>query len=678
MTKSILYIFLICITLISHAEVLTHVGRATQLDITLENQKSDTCNIEVAFPNGTSIQKEITRANPIAKVEFVPNQEGPQKIEWKGKLRLRGLSTTFACDGQGSLSVTALSLPEFNMAKWKDLTSSYNSTKLICLDNGLKSIKPSNDVKDTTTIKDVNFEDQAAKNIRAVCEQYAEYQLKKDKQCKNNGIDTLCNEAFLLTIGNEKVQIDTNDLYPKIFIASKIEIINKETESGKQSRIEKEIARNKSNGPVNIDGPNDNTINKFTIIAVCSDNYERGLDITYVNQSVNAILQGGFDWGGRVASGYGCRAQNTVIQNSKFISKVSYEGERDNVGVYSLQIDNSMSAVVMGPVKKSFDVRKFKVYETTASPLLQQVFSKKWMMGISCKENGGTFVEYSDKFPTGQAMTMGGKRNTSDSQKSISIFQVTGPSTFIHTYAMYAEGNGLMMGATNQNPDFRVFKAVKFYELVSPNKLVYTGTETKFNFDQLLQNKKVVIENTEIKGTTQDCDSSANLNFDTKYKPEIVKLKNSICYVREEDVKEYKLNSCNIDEIKSKIETADQKRRSVELLVFNPDMTAGANILVNNSITAELFQQNSQKLGSRWKNGFLINPFNYSKNESLLKDSQVADSPRDCLKTYNVSKVKDRLELSFKNGSASCSDFDLNMAKMFDSQNRKWLLLSKQ
>jgi hypothetical protein len=677
MTKSILCIFFSCITFISHAQILTYVGRTTQVDITADNQKSDTCNIEIAFPNGTSIQKEITKANPVAKVEFAPNQEGPNKIEWKGKLRLRGLSTTFACDGQGSVIVNALSLSEFNSVKWSELTSNYNSAKLVCLDNGLKSLKATADLKDVATVKDINFEDQGSKNIRSICEQYGDYQLKKDKQCKNNGIDTLCNEAFLLTIGNEKVQIDFNDIYPKLFVASKIEIINKETESGKQSRIEKEIARNKNNGPVNIDSPSDNTINKFTALLACSDRNER-LHIFQVNQAINAVMQGGFDYGGRVASSYGCRAQNTVIQNSKFLSKLNYFGERDEVGVYSLQIDEGMSALVIGPAKKNLDLNRFKSYETTNSPLLQQVFSKKWMMGISCKENGGTFVEYSDKFPIGEAMTMGGKRNINDSQKSISIFQVTGPNTFTHTYAMYAEGNALMMEATNQNPDFRVFKAVKFYELVSPNKLVYKGTETKFNFDQLLKNKKVVIENTEIQGTKQDCDSSATLNFDNKYKPEIVKLKNSVCYVSADQVKEYNLSTCNIDDIKSKIETPDQKRKSVELLVFNPDMTGGAKILVTNSITAELFQQNSQNLGSKWKNGFLIEPFTYSKNESLIKDTAVADSQKNCLKTYNVSKGKDGLELSFKSGSASCSDVDINIAKMIDSRNRKWLLLSKQ
>jgi hypothetical protein len=107
-------------------------------------------------------------------------------------------------------------------------------------------------------------------------------------------------------------------------------------------------------------------------------------------------------------------------------------------------------------------------------------------------------------------------------------------------------------------------------------------------------------------------------------------------------------------------------------------MTGGSKILVTNSITAELFQQNSQNLGSRWKNGFLIEPFTYSKNESLIKDTAVADSQKNCLKTYNVSKIKDGLELSFKSGSASCSEVDINIAKMFDSRNRKWLLLSKQ
>jgi hypothetical protein len=148
MTKSILCIFFSCITFISHAQILTYVGRTTQVDITADNQKSDTCNIEIAFPNGTSIQKEITKANPVAKVEFAPNQEGPNKIEWKGKLRLRGLSTTFACDGQGSVIVNALSLSEFNSVKWSELTSNYNSAKLVCLDNGLKSLKATADLKD--------------------------------------------------------------------------------------------------------------------------------------------------------------------------------------------------------------------------------------------------------------------------------------------------------------------------------------------------------------------------------------------------------------------------------------------------------------------------------------------------------------------------------------------------
>jgi hypothetical protein len=120
--------------------------------------------------------------------------------------------------------------------------------------------------------------------------------------------------------------------------------------------------------------------------------------------------------------------------------------------------------------------------------LLQYVFSKKWSLNnFPCNSNGGTYMVLSNDDTSGEVMTMNGKSQGGNSQKATHKFTVTGNNSFTFEQTIYTEGNQFMENAMH-GADKVVSKTIKYYRLVTPKRLEYSGEIRMINLDVLMKN----------------------------------------------------------------------------------------------------------------------------------------------------------------------------------------------
>jgi len=119
--------------------------------------------------------------------------------------------------------------------------------------------------------------------------------------------------------------------------------------------------------------------------------------------------------------------------------------------------------------------------------LLQYVFSKKWSLNnFPCNSNGGTFKVLLNDDPWGEIWTMNGKSQGDNPQKATHKFTVTGNNSFTFEQTVYTEGNQFMESAMH-GPDKVVSKTIKYYRLVNPKRLEYSGEIKMINLDVLMK-----------------------------------------------------------------------------------------------------------------------------------------------------------------------------------------------
>ena len=235
--KKLLLILLVISSQFSVAQTLkATLGQPTQLPLRLFNQKSDKCNIDVIYPDGGSVQYDVSKPEYSINIPFTPNAEGLASFSWEGKFRMRGFASLFACEGNGKLSVYVVPTNEVKMQRWKELGSKVSESQKSCLSTALNkaSIAFAWEGLDKDIPVDVN--EPAVKEIRGVCEKYSDYSLKQNISCKIGKLQSTCNEALQVTIEGVKKQIALGDIGEYISPKNKIEIVEVELDEAKVKR----------------------------------------------------------------------------------------------------------------------------------------------------------------------------------------------------------------------------------------------------------------------------------------------------------------------------------------------------------------------------------------------------------------------------------------------------------
>jgi len=240
MTKFKLTNLLIASCLLSTAvnaqSVKAVVGQANQVQLKIENQKSDQCNIEVTFPNGNKGEFVTSKPDYVVNIEFNPTSEGTNTFSWQGKFRMRGLKSLGACEGSGKLTLSAVPNNETKIQRWREVASKISDKQKTCINAGLKIVGESFDVNALAGEIKNDVNEPISKEIRSRCEKFSDVVLAKNSTCRVNEKQTLCDEYFEITIAGSKKQFMENQLFDYLFLKDQVQKLSVENSDAKNKR----------------------------------------------------------------------------------------------------------------------------------------------------------------------------------------------------------------------------------------------------------------------------------------------------------------------------------------------------------------------------------------------------------------------------------------------------------
>ena len=205
------------------------VGQNNQLQVKLENQKAEKCNIDVAFPNGSTAQYEVSKPDYIANIPFNPTVEGQNVITWQGNLRRRGLSSLTGCEGGGKISVYATPNNEVKTQRWNEIANKVSEKQKICITTGLKAINVNLELKTITGEINIDANEPPAVDIRNKCSKFADNNLIKNQICNIENRKATCDELYETTLNGEKKQFTEDQLLNYLFNKEPIITVSVET-----------------------------------------------------------------------------------------------------------------------------------------------------------------------------------------------------------------------------------------------------------------------------------------------------------------------------------------------------------------------------------------------------------------------------------------------------------------
>jgi len=224
--KSITCATLVLLCSVSTAQNLTAVvGQSNQIQAKLENQKSEQCNIEVTFPNGTKVEVVTTKPDYIAKIDFSPEVEGSNSISWQGKVRFRGLKSLVGCEGSGKITVIANPSNETKINRWSELAGKISDKQKACIAAGIKVVNGNVDFNALSGEISHDINEPIVKTIRGRCESFADNLLQKKQACNIENRKTFCDEMYEITINGEKKQFAEDQLLAYLFRREQIQKI---------------------------------------------------------------------------------------------------------------------------------------------------------------------------------------------------------------------------------------------------------------------------------------------------------------------------------------------------------------------------------------------------------------------------------------------------------------------
>ena len=177
-------------------ELPVGVQSQVSLQIKLPNETGK-CNIEITVPGQAKFEREVTAPNFQALVEFTPPAEGSFPIEWRGKLKKRGLNSVLGCDGAGKVMVVGKTSASDIAAKWSDYFSKSKPEAVECVRLGLEINQVLFESTDPAA-KLVAPNDSSVKPIFEKCDSFfRQKQPQQNYACTiPGGIKTFCNELF--------------------------------------------------------------------------------------------------------------------------------------------------------------------------------------------------------------------------------------------------------------------------------------------------------------------------------------------------------------------------------------------------------------------------------------------------------------------------------------------------
>lgn len=200
------------------------------------------CNIEISVPGQAKFEREVNAPNFQASVDFTPPGEGSFPIEWKGKLKKRGLNSVLGCDGAGKVLVTGKPSASDIAAKWSDYFSKSKTEAVECVRLGLEINQVLFESTDPAA-KLVTPNDSSVKPIFEKCDSF--FRARQPQQnfaCTiQGGIKTFCNNLYAERgVDGRLKAISKTEAIKLHFSGKEWSLGNVETEEAKSIRLKAE------------------------------------------------------------------------------------------------------------------------------------------------------------------------------------------------------------------------------------------------------------------------------------------------------------------------------------------------------------------------------------------------------------------------------------------------------
>ena len=120
------------------SQISVMLGQTTQIPLNIKVANDTTrCNLEISIPGQNKFEREVSAPDFQTLLDFTPPNEGVFVIEWKGRLKRRGLNSVLGCDASGKVVVSAKPGTDQIAAKWNDYFSKIKPEGAECVKTGM-------------------------------------------------------------------------------------------------------------------------------------------------------------------------------------------------------------------------------------------------------------------------------------------------------------------------------------------------------------------------------------------------------------------------------------------------------------------------------------------------------------------------------------------------------------
>ena len=114
------------------------------------------------------------------------------------------------------------------------------------------------------------------------------------------------------------------------------------------------------------------------------------------------------------------------------------------------------------------------------------LLNKRWSIGeLPCNLNGGAYIIYTNRGPSGDNLVLAGKLNQSEQKQEYS-YTFIDANTVEYRHNIYSGGNAFVMNML-RDPDVLMSGKVSRITIVSPTRIEYRNTLRTIDFDQMLK-----------------------------------------------------------------------------------------------------------------------------------------------------------------------------------------------
>lgn len=225
------------------------LGQPTQIPLKIKvSNDTSRCNLEIAIPGQNKFEREVSAPDFQTILDFTAPNEGAFVIEWKGKLKKRGLNSVLGCDGSGKIMVTAKPGADQISAKWNEYFSKIKPEGAECVKIGMELSQlyfESSDPNAKLTMPT----DQAMRPIYDKCDAFMRAkQPQQNFACTlSGGIRSFCDNVYAERRSDGQLsRISRTDAIKLQFAGRDWTLGNVETADAKTNRVRlEEEARNR-------------------------------------------------------------------------------------------------------------------------------------------------------------------------------------------------------------------------------------------------------------------------------------------------------------------------------------------------------------------------------------------------------------------------------------------------